>query len=113
MAKKIIFPYRGKEYTLAFTRATVKQMEQMGFQLSDRVAKPVTFVETLFAGAFLAYHKHVAGDQKLLDEIYGKFTDRERLINALTEMYVEPALTLLDENGAEDDEGNIAWGEAD
>lgn len=31
MAKQIVFTYEDKEYTLEFTRRTVKQMEDEGF----------------------------------------------------------------------------------
>lgn len=35
MAKQIVFTYEDKEYTLEFTRRTVKQMEDEGFVAQD------------------------------------------------------------------------------
>lgn len=113
MAKKIIFKDGDKQYTLEFTRETVKQLESAGFQLSFAKTRPLTFADTLFAGAFLAHHKSVASNDELVQKLFSKFTNREKLLEKLTDMYLEPALALYDESENSDDEGNIVWGEAD
>lgn len=41
MAKQIVFTYEDKEYTLEFTRRTVKQMEDEGFVAQDIDRKPM------------------------------------------------------------------------
>lgn len=43
MAKQIVFTYEDKEYTLEFTRRTVKQMEDEGFVAQDIDRKPNIF----------------------------------------------------------------------
>lgn len=113
MAKTIKFEFERKNYVLEFTRETVKQMEAAGFQLSFAKTKPVTFADTLFAGAFLAHHRSVANQDELLQKMFTKLGRREKLIEKLTDMYLEPALSLYDESENSDDEGNIEWGEAD
>ena len=50
MAKQIVFTYEDKEYTLEFTRRTVKQMEDEGFVAQDIDRKPMTLLPALFAG---------------------------------------------------------------
>ena len=81
--------------------------------MSFAKTKPLTFADSLFAGAFLAHHKSVASNDDLLQKLFSKFTKREKLIEKLTDMYLEPALSLYDESENSDDEGNIEWGEAD
>jgi hypothetical protein len=59
----------------------------------------------LFAGAFKAHHKFDT-KQKLIDEIFDLFTNKQALIEKLAEMYAEPMETLMDDVDA----GNaIAW----
>ena len=59
MAKQIIFTYEDKEYTLEYTRRTVKQMEDEGFVAREIDSKPMTLLPALFAGAFKAHHRFV------------------------------------------------------
>ena len=68
MAKQIVFTYEDKEYTLEFTRRTVKQMEDEGFVAQDIDRKPMTLLPALFAGAFKAHHRFVKQD--VIDKIY-------------------------------------------
>ena len=51
MAKTMTFTYDGKEYTLEFTRQTVIQTENMGFDAGLIDSKPVTSLTILFRGA--------------------------------------------------------------
>lgn len=106
MAKTLNFEYKGKEYTLEFTRETIKQMEREGFVADDMVSKPMTTLPRLFAGAFKAHHRFDA-KQKLIDEMFELFTNKGPLLEKLAEMYHEPFETLMDD---EKIEGNaIAW----
>ena len=105
MAKTIIFDYKGKEYTLEYTRKTVTEMERRGFVADDISTKPMMMLPDLFAGAFRAHHKNV--DKKIIDEIFSKFIDKENLIEKLAEMYNEPIKSLLDE--PEEYEENVSW----
>ena len=46
MAKQLVFEYNKKEYTLEFTRESVKQMEREGFVASDIMTKPMPLITT-------------------------------------------------------------------
>ena len=105
MAKQLNFEYGGKEYTLEYTRESVKQMEREGFVAGDIVNKPMLTLPKLFAGAFKAHHKYDT-KQKQIDEIFELFKNKQALVEKLAEMYAEPMETLMDDV----DEGNaIAW----
>lgn len=105
MAKQIIFTYEGKEYTLEYTRRTIKQMEDEGFVARNIDDKPMTLLPALFAGAFKAHHRFVKPD--VIDEIYAHMPDKERLIEKLAEMYNEPIVSLMEE--PEDSAKNVDW----
>lgn len=108
MAKTINFNYEGKEYTLEFTCDSVRQLEREGFVIEDITRKPMTVLPKLFAGAFLANHKYDKNVRTNVDEIYKKFTDKNKLIERLAEMYNETVESLVDEPD-EGDKGNIQW----
>lgn len=104
MAKQIVFTHEGKEYTLAFTRSTVKIMEANGFNAEELRAKPNLNIEKLFAGAFLANHNRVKQD--VINRIFASLPNKDELLAKLVEMYNEPMEALF----AEPDEGNaVSW----
>ena len=107
MGKQINFEYKNKEYTLEFTRESVKQMEREGFITSDIVDKPMLTLPRLFAGAFKAHHRFDT-KQKQIDEIFELFSNKQALVEKLAEMYAEPMETLMD-NGNVDEGNAIAW----
>lgn len=100
--KTISFKYDGKEYTLEFTRDTVRQMERNGFVAEDIVTKPATTIPDLFAGAFIKHHNTVKRDKR--DKMFNSFTDKQKLIRGLIDMYNDTLDTLLD-----DESGNVEW----
>ena len=105
MAKKLEFNYQGKDYTLEYTRESVKQMEREGFVANEIVTKPMLTLPKLFSGAFKAHHKYDV-KQKQIDEMFDLFKNKEALIEKLAEMYHEPFEALMDDSN----EGNaIAW----
>jgi hypothetical protein len=105
MAKQLNFEYNGKEYTLEFTRESVKQMEREGFVANDVITKPMITLPKLFAGAFKANHRFDI-KQKEIEQIFSQFKNKTALFEKLAEMYSEPMETLMDDT----DEGNaIAW----
>ena len=75
MAKQIIFTWEDKEYTLEYTRRTVKQMEDEGFVARDIDSKPMTLLPALFSGAFKAHHRFVK--QEVIDRIYAAMPNKE------------------------------------
>lgn len=106
MSKQLKFTYKDKEYVLEFTRRTVAEMEKRGFIASDVDIKPMSTLPALFAGAFLAHHKWEKKD--VIDDIYAHMTDKEGLLNKLSDMYAEPIAELMAEP-EESDEGNVNW----
>lgn len=102
MAKQITFDYKGKTYTLEFTRDTVVHMERGGFKVAEVADYPNLMLPKLFYGAFRAHHPTVK--QKLTDSILDHIKNKDALIDKLSEMYSEPIDTLLS-----DDEGNVEW----
>jgi len=105
MAKQIIFTYEGTDYTLEFTRRTIKQMEDEGFRPQEIDERPMSLLPALFAGAFKAHHRFVKQD--VIDKIYAAMPDKETLINKLAEMYNEPIMSLMDE--PDETTGNVEW----
>ena len=107
MGKQLKFEHNKKEYTLEYTRESVKQMEREGFVASDVLDKPMLTLPKLFAGAFKAHHRFDT-KQKQIDEIFELFTNKQALVEKLAEMYAEPMETLMDDENI--DAGNaIAW----
>ncbi len=107
MAKQLNFEFEGKEYTLEFTRESIKQMEREGFVAGDIINKPMNTLPKLFAGAFKAHHRFDT-KQKKVEEIFDLFKNKQALVEKLAEMYSEPMETLMDDEAI--DEGNaIAW----
>lgn len=107
MGKQLNFVHENKEYTLEYTRESVKQMEREGFVANDILSKPMNTLPKLFAGAFKAHHRFDA-KQKDIDKIFELFKDKQALIEKLAEMYAEPMEALFDDENI--DEGNaIAW----
>lgn len=106
MAKQIVFTYEDKEYTLEFTRRTVKQMEDEGFVAQDIDRKPMTLLPALFAGAFKAHHRFVKQD--VIDKIYAGMPHKDELIGKLAEMYNDPIVTLIKEPD-EKAVKNVSW----
>ena len=107
MAKQLNFEHKGKEYTLEYTRESVRQMEREGFVAGDIISKPMNTLPKLFAGAFKAHHRYDI-KQKEIDEIFELFKNKQALVEKLAEMYAEPMETLMDDESVA--EGNaIAW----
>ncbi len=48
-----------KEYTLCLTREAIKEMESLGFNIQEFMAKPITYMDILWYGGFYAKHKNI------------------------------------------------------
>ena len=96
-----------KEYTLEYTRRTVKEMQSEGFRINELGDKPLVVVPALFAGAFRAHHRRVKGD--VIERILDEMPNKEKLIEILIEMYNDAEASLMDEPD-EDAEKNVSWG---
>lgn len=105
MNKKIEFSYKGKDYVLEYNREAIAFIERQGFSVNELSSKPMVMLPLAFSGLFFKNHKTVT--QKLVDEIYDKFTDKGTLISTISEMLTETYNTLQAE--PEGEEGNISW----
>lgn len=104
--KILTITHSGNTYKLQFNRRTIAMMEQSGFLINEVVEKPATRIPQLFWGAFQMHHRNIR--QATTDEIYLSLPNKERLIDALVELYNEPIGTLLDD--PVDDAGkNANW----
>jgi hypothetical protein len=103
MSKKMEITFNGDKYTLEFTKATVRQMERMGFDIDAASKTPLTSTETLFTGAFLA-NEGRAIKNGIPEKIINKGLP-EGMLSALIEMYREPLAALFDT----ENEGNLEW----
>lgn len=100
MAKKevqpITFTYDGVDYTLMFTRESIKEMEKgEGFNIAKMQEKLTTNIEKLWFGSFLAKHRRTPETKKR--EIWNLITNKDKLIERLIELYSAPVEALLDE----------------
>ena len=105
MSKQLTFSYGGTDYTLEYTRRTVREMEGKGFRPGDIEDKPMTVLPELFAGAFLAHHRFVKSDT--IQDIYDHMPNKDVLIGKLAEMYNEPIAALISD--PEEGVGNVEW----
>lgn len=97
MNKQITFEYNNVNYTLEFTRNSVKTLERWGFNYKTIDSSPVTAMDMLFKGAFLSKHSTIPVSQ--IEEIYDAL-DKNELLGTLTEMYYETVSSLVgDDNG--------------
>lgn len=96
MAERITLTYDNKKYELGYTRESVKQMENTGFNVREFVsgAKPLTMNLLLFNGAFLAQNKKVK--RKTIEEIYDHLPNKNEVLTALAEMYGDTLESLSD-----------------
>lgn len=105
MSKSITFSYGGTDYTLVFTKATRRRMENSGFDLDNYSAKTMTTCERLFSGAFLA--KHPFAKQDVIDEIFDAMPNKDKLLEKLVDMYQDPLLELMKE--PDDSAKKVEW----
>lgn len=108
MAKQIVFTYDGDEYTLEFTRRTMMEMENEGFDVTQVQSRPMTLLPKLFAGAFKAHHRKVK--RAKIDEIFEHTSNKGELVEKLADLYNEPLLTLMeDAEDGEESGKNAEW----
>ena len=104
---KITITYDKTEYTLEYSRQSVKTMEAQGFVLDELTSKPMTMIPLLFSGAFIKNHSGKDGvKRKVVDEIFDNISDKSGLMEVLMEMYADTLATLTDSN---EGEGNATW----
>jgi len=104
---KINLTYGKTEYTLEYSRQSVKTMESQGFVLEELTAKPMTMIPLLFSGAFIKNHSGRGGVKRsTVDEIFDNIENKTGLMEALMEMYAETLASLTEDHKGE---GNVSW----
>ena len=91
----IVDPENGREYTLEFSRKTVKRTESAGLDIQSVSSKSMTMIPLLFWGAFLMHHPYMTQEQSdkiLFDGLNGL---NEKELAYLSELYAEPFNTLI------------------
>ena len=101
---KINLTYGKTEYTLEYSRQSVKTMESQGFVLAELTSKPMTMIPMLFSGAFIKNHRGMK--RNLIDEIFDNIENKTGLMEALMEMYAETLSSLTEGTAGE---GNVSW----
>lgn len=110
MSTKISVSYQDKEYTLEYSRQSVRQMEAQGFVASQVEDKPMTMIPLLVRGAFYKNHRGLPAEK--IDEIYDNLANKmgegeeTGFIVELIKMYSETLNTLMDDKKAQS--GNSA-----
>lgn len=102
--KQLSFTFEGKQYTLEFNRDAVRRLDRQDFVISSITEKPMTSIPALFHGAFWMHHKGITPEQT--DKIFEKIKDPAKLVNKLVEMYNDPILSMIDNDG-EDESKNV------
>ncbi len=100
---KIVITSGNKEYTLEYSRQSVKTMEGQGFVLDELSKMPMTMIPLLFQGAFIKNHRGMKRSE--IDKIYENIQDKTGLMQALIELYADTLTTLTDDN----ETGNATW----
>lgn len=103
----ITLEYNGKEYKLGFTRASIKQMEQDGFNFMEAQSHPATLAFSLIEGAFHTYNPKMSEEK--IYEIFDSLERREELVSTLMEMFQEPLAILKSPEGDEAKAKNVPW----
>ncbi len=105
MNSNITFEYEGKKYTLEYTRASIKKMEAQGFDINKLESAPMTMIDLVIKGSFLANHSYLTEGE--LDDILAHLTNKNGLLEVLSGMIGETYESLLEDPS--DDEKNIIW----
>lgn len=111
MAKVInIKSSKGEEYTLEYTRKSVKTMLENGFNVDDlKGYKAILALPELFEGAFIAHHPKTKKTE--VKELYKSLSNKEELASVLVGMFSEPLNAMFDEitEDPEEGSGNATW----
>ena len=78
-----------KEYTLCLTRDSVKEIEARGFNIQNFIEKPLTYMDVLWYGGFVANHPDVNLNLavKLIEKYQEEGGDVNEVINFLADEY--------------------------
>lgn len=106
MNTKIKFTYKDTPYVLEYNRNAIREMERAGFNIEEFRKKPALTIDLAFKGLFLKNHRKT--NEKLIEEIYDNFKNKDTLIEKIGDMVSETYESLFSDN-KDNDEGNIEW----
>lgn len=98
------FTYKGNEYKLTYTRKTVKKLSNQGLTPEYVRSNPIEGIPRLFAGSFQV--NHASTTQNQIDEMFDLMGDKEELLDALINLYLQPLHDLF---GEPDESSKIKW----
>ena len=107
MGTTISFKHNKTDYTLCYTKQTIKALEAQGvniFELQEMKAPSYTVLDKIYRGAFKENHPRATDEE--MDEIFELLKDKEQLWAALVEMIAEHTNALFDEP---EDGKNLTW----
>lgn len=92
----------GADYTLEFSRDTVRWAEGRGFKLDDVGNFPMTKVYEFFWYAFRMHHKNISREKtdRIIDEWGGIEGIPEGVLERLGQLYVATFSTMRDEDAS-------------
>lgn len=102
--KTIEFEYAGVDYTLEYTRATVRKMENDGIVMADLGRRPMSLLPKIFAYGFNEHHRGVKSS--LVAEIFENMGDKEELFEEIADMIAETYDSLM---SVKDEKNVIKW----
>lgn len=106
MNTKIELTYKDVNYTLEYSRASVKILEANGFKVDEFLEKPMTNIDLVFQGAFIKNHSKTP--VAVINEILEGCPNKNELIVTLKKMIDETYESLLAEP-VEGAAGNVTW----
>ena len=106
MAKQVTITFNNEKYVLEFNKDSVRKMEALGFNINKALETPLSSVETLFTGAFIANHGR-AIKNRIPEKILAKGLPKG-MFEKLVEMYNEPLEAMFEQDDTA--EGNLEWG---
>ena len=98
MGTTINFKYNDTDYTLCYTKQSIKALESQGlnvFALQSMDTPSYTVLEKIYKGAFKEHHPRITDAE--MEEIFDLLGDKENVWATLVEMIAEHTNALFDE----------------
>lgn len=100
----------GDVYELTFTRESAEATERAGFEVAEYLDRKglIKNSRALFTGAFIARNRGIK--RRIVDELYNSIgNNKEELLGALLEMYLETTQSLIGNVEEEKGAKNATW----
>lgn len=96
-------------YELTFTRDSVEATERAGFQIGQytQMTNLLSNSRALFYGSFIARNRGIK--RKVVDEMFAHIDEKEELMAALLEMFMDASKSLLATDTEDKTAKNATW----